>query len=173
MSYRRLDGTASGPEQRSPLSSRPTWSLRERHSCPRWASSVSSFPPKRRIFQISCWVRAEGQRDPHWGLTRSLGQRSPVLTLGGEPMEPQSIKNHPRFALEAEGEGEVRWWVGVSFSCRQLTKLPSHGVLGPARGSQGSPAHFRETSTDQKRSSHQSCTHLGSLSHLGIPGAFF
>ena len=42
----------------------------------------------------------------------------------------------------------------VSCSCQQLTGLPNNGVPGFGSSSQGSPAHFRETNTDQKRSSH-------------------
>lgn len=44
----------------------------------------------------------------------------------------------------------------VSCSCQQLTGLPNNGVPGFGSSSQGSPAHFRETNTDQKRSSHWS-----------------
>ena len=62
--------------------------------------------------------------------------------------------------------------VGVSYYCQQLTGFPDNGVPGLMSGSQGSPAHFREKSTDRKRSSHQS--HYLPLEPfpLGLPGAF-
>ena len=34
-----------------------------------------------------------------------------VLILEGEPMEPRSVKNHPRFSSQAERGGEVARWV--------------------------------------------------------------
>ena len=59
--------------------------------------------------------------------------------------------------------------MGVSSSCQQLTGLHSNDLVS---GSQGSPAQFRQTSNDQKRSRPQSHTYLGTLSHLGVLGTF-
>ena len=65
---------------------------------------------------------------------------------GGEPVEPRArmIKNHQRFASQAEGERNY------------------NGVSGLVRGSQGSPHYFREISTDWKRSPSQ--TYFGTIS---------
>ena len=96
-------------------------------------------------------------RDSHRVLTRvephcgtSVGKESPKVRL------PSRVGRRGRA-------------VGVSCSCQQLTGLPSNGLVS---GSQGSPAQFRETSTDQKRSSPRSHTYLGTLSHLGVLGTF-
>ena len=85
-------------------------------------------------------------------------------------MEPSgSIKNH--LASQAKDKGRRGWAVGVSSCCQQLTGLPNNGVPGVGSSSQGSPAHFRETSTDQKRSSHWSPS-LGTFHTLGSPVPF-
>ena len=58
--------------------------------------------------------------------------------------------------------------MGVSCSCLKLTGLPDNGVPCLASSLQGSPAHFRETSADWKRSSYWSFTYLGgTFSHVG------
>lgn len=57
-----------------------------------------------------------------------------VLTLGRERMELQSINNHPRFALQAEGGGEVGWWefpVLASNSQGFLTLQAAHRAPHP------------------------------------------
>ena len=59
-------------------------------------------------------------------------------------MEPRSIIIQG--LLQKLGGGAV----GVSCSGQQLTGLPDIGVYGLTMGSQGSPAHFRETSTRQQ-----------------------
>ena len=57
--------------------------------------------------------------------------------------------------------GEERLGKGsVSCSCQQPTGLPDYRGPGLASGSQGSPVHLRETSSDGKRSNHQLLTYL-------------
>ena len=88
-SHRSSDRTTSRPEQLSHVSSWPTWSTRERHSCVRWGSSLSSFWPKRRSVWISWWVRAESMRDSHGMLTSLLWRAR------GSSVNEDSPKLHP------------------------------------------------------------------------------
>lgn len=128
MSHRRLDGTASKPEQLSQVSSCPTWSIRKWHSCLRWGSSLSSFWMKRRSFRsfrTSCWVRTKSKRDSHGVLTRSLGKGAQGTSAN---------KESPKICFTSKSGAEVRLWV----------------FPGLARDLQGSSAHFRETSVDWK-----------------------
>lgn len=68
------------------------------------------------------------------------------------------MKTHPRFASPAvrgggPGEGECFLFSPAAH------RASCYGGPGLASGSQGSPAHLRETSSGRKRSSHQSLTH--------------
>lgn len=73
-------------------------------------------------------------------------------------MEPPPMKTHPRFAspvVRGGGSGE-----GECFLFSPAAHRAScYGGPGLSSGSQGSPAHLRETSSGRKRSSHQSLIH--------------
>jgi hypothetical protein len=68
-----------------------------------------------------------------------------VLRPAGELVEPQLI-------ITQDSPAKQRGQVGSEcfLSGQQLTGLPGTGVLGLTKGSQGSPAYFRETHTMQQ-----------------------
>ena len=106
-------------------------------------------------------MRAKSMRDSHGILSSLLGRAL------GSSVNEESPKLHLTSRERREDQAEY-----VPCSCQQLTGLPANGVPSLMSGSVGSPAHFRETSTHWKRSSHPLHTYLGILSHSGFPSAF-
>ena len=62
------------------------------------------FCRKGGVCRLPAWWELKARGIPNRILTILLGSWNSVLVLGGEPLELQLIKNHPRFTSQAVGE---------------------------------------------------------------------
>lgn len=143
MSHRRSYGTR--PERVSYASSCPSWSFIMGHSCLRQESSLFSFWLKRILVSLHESLK-------HKGFIRSLRQFIFCADNRRRAHGTLINKGSSRFTSKAEGGREVgQWVIPVLASSSQVSGLVHH--------SQGSPAHFRETSAADGKGH---VTHYGS-----------
>ena len=96
--------------------------------------------------QTSCLVRAKSTWDSQQDTHHIAGQLEFCAGTGRRALGTSVDKESPKIHLTSSGGGEVVLWVFPVLA--SSSQLLDNGVPGLVSGSQSSPAHFRETSTD-------------------------